>query len=72
MDKETKGSAIVTVSHVIAITINMFMFSANPVLGLLLYFLIFASYIYFCLVFEVAVYTLYLSTKKYHHNHMEG
>lgn len=72
MDKETKGSAIVTVSCVVAITINMFMFSTTPILGLLLYFLIIASYIYFSLVFEVAAYTLYISTKKYYHNHMEG
>ena len=74
MNKETKEnaiSAIVTVSFVVAIIINMFMSSINPILGLILYFLIIALYIYCCLVFEVAPYTLYLSTKKYYSNHME-
>jgi len=66
MDKETKGSAIVTVSFVIAITINMFTYTLSPILGQLLYFLIIALYIYCCLVFEVAGYTLYLNTKKYY------
>jgi len=72
MDKETKESAIVTVSFVIAVTINMFTSVLSPILCLLLFFLIIALYVYFCLVFEVAAYTLYLDTKRYYHNHMEN